>query len=440
MPSDRFMMRYVLGVLAGVCFAGACSGPAPEAESAFDESSPPSGTLVDLGKADGAWGAGKVGLSLMSLLSPRFDCGAAIDAFGDAPIAFGYLETTFGNRRACLERLLAHPRFVAMRVHVFNGPCIRNRRCAANEVLRGETTASLDRKLAGGDAALVAKIRAELVRVRDALQPHLRPGKRYYASGVLEHDLRDRRAARRMSELVREVLGPLGFRVVNSPVSGTRDAAADVQEWHGDSPSAAPPCIVDPDGTEVADFASYARRYRRCELVLGWNSNMNCLGRGEDWRPPLERRNCPTRATLASLARVVQDSARPPEPEGPIAGCYRRDTFVDGARLGNLWKPEADHQPDKAVAMFKNAYLSTARSVQVVARATNRVLREVTCDFPRFVPGGECGVYTEDGRAGRPFFRVRKPPAGEPILVQLVLRNRETVCFTDVRDPAVRYD
>ena len=214
-----------------------------------------------------------------------------------------------------------------------------------------------------------------------------------------------------------------------------------MQEWHGDRPSVSGACIVDPDGTEVGDFASYASRYARCALVLGWNGNMNCLSPGEDWRPPLERRNCPTRATLASLSRVIQDSARPTQPEGPIVGCTRMDTFADGARRDNLWKPEADHPPDKAVVMFKNAYLSSAKSLQVIDRATNRVVREVTtCNFPSFVPGTECGVYTEDGGRGRPFFRLRKPTAGQPVLVKLLLRNRDTVCFTDVRDPAVRYD
>ena len=33
-------------------------------------------------------------------------------------------------------------------------------------------------------------MRAELVRVRDLLGPQLRHGKRYYVSGILEHDVR----------------------------------------------------------------------------------------------------------------------------------------------------------------------------------------------------------------------------------------------------------
>src|SRR6185503_8553950 len=105
----------------------------------------------------------------------HYDCDAVIAAFGDRPIAFGYLEGTFGTDRRCLNRLLDHPRFAAMRVHLFNGPCIRNRRCGGYEVLAGETTTSLDKKLAEGNKALLAKMRAEMVRVKNDLAPHLRP-------------------------------------------------------------------------------------------------------------------------------------------------------------------------------------------------------------------------------------------------------------------------
>ena len=74
--------------------SGCAGNELVEDESAFDASTPPAGT-AELGKADGAQLAGKVGLSLMSLLSARFDCDAALAAFGGAPIAFGYLAVRY---------------------------------------------------------------------------------------------------------------------------------------------------------------------------------------------------------------------------------------------------------------------------------------------------------------------------------------------------------
>ena len=172
-------------------------------------------------------------------------------------------------------------------------------------MLAGETSDSVDRKLAAGDAALLAKLRAEMVRVQGLLAQHVRPGKRYLVSGILEHDVRDPRGARRVVQLAREVFGPLGFKVVNSPVSGATDVGADYREWHGDHPGAAPPCIVDPDGSQVSDFGAYAARYSRCTMILGWNEQMNCLNPNESWSDPRSRSHCPTRASLAPFARVL---------------------------------------------------------------------------------------------------------------------------------------
>lgn len=252
----------------------------------------------------------KVGLSLIGLLSSHYDCDAVVEAFGRAPVVFGYLERTFGSDRRCLNRLLDHPRFTAVRVHIFNGPCLRNRRCGGYEVLAGETVDSLNRKLAAGDAALLARMRAEMVRVRDALLPHLRAGKRYYVSGVLEHDIRDAGGARRVVQMARDVFGPHGFRVVNNPLSGASSVGADLREAHGDRPSISAPCIVDPDGSAVGDFGAYADRYRSCAVVLGWNNEMNCLRDGEAWLDPRSRTHCPTRASLAPFSTVIRALAR----------------------------------------------------------------------------------------------------------------------------------
>lgn len=385
---------------------------------------------------------GKVGLSVIGLTSAHYNCDKVLAAFGQAPISFGYLERTFGEGRGCLNRLLSHPNFAAVRVHVFNGPCIRNRRCKDNEVLKGETTASLDAKLASGDRALLGKVQAELDRVKRALAPQMRAGKRYYVSGVLEHDMRDERAAKRMTAMVRATFAPLGFKIVNSPFTGRRNVGADLEEWHGDKPAVRAPCIVDPDGTEVSDFAAYAQRYKQCELVLGWNGPMNCNKPGATtFVDPRQRRDCPTSTTLYPFAQVIQGRRGPQAPTGPIAGCDTYDTFVDGAKRNNLWKPEADHQASKAVVMFKNAYLRTAKDLQVLDARSMRVVREVkTCNFPSFRPGTECGVYTEDGGAGRPFFRIQKPTAHQPVVVRLVLRDGKKVCFRDVADPSQRYD
>lgn len=280
---------------------GAC-GPA-EIEGGWDDP-----TDDEQWREEAASGlSGKVGLSLIGLTSPHYDCDDVVAAFGRAPIVFGYLERTFGDDRRCLNRLLDHPQFAGVRVHIINGPCVRNRRCDRNEIVYGETIASLDRKLDQGDRALLDKIRAEMVRVRNALGPHLRDGKRYLVSPILEHDVRSARGMRRLVDMARSVFGSR-FRVVNNPVSGATDVGADYREWHGDRPAARAPCLVDPDGSDVSDFGAYADRYAGCRMILGWNSQMNCLNPGEDFRAPRDRTHCPTRSSLAPFARVIQSA------------------------------------------------------------------------------------------------------------------------------------
>jgi hypothetical protein len=250
--------------------------------------------------------AGRVGLSVIGLLSPHYQCDEVVRAFGEAPIVFGYLERTFGDDRRCLDRLLDHPRFAAVRVHLFNGPCVRNRRCGAYEVLAGETAESLDRKLASGDSALLGKLRAEMERVKAALAPHVRQGKRYAMSGILEHDVKSATGARRVMDMARAVFGPLGFRMVNNPHTGAAEVGQRITERHGDRPSLAAPCIADLDGTEVSRFDEYANRYRHCAMVLGWNNEMNCLADGEPFSDPRSRRRCPTAASLKPFSQVIQ--------------------------------------------------------------------------------------------------------------------------------------
>lgn len=286
-------------LLSGLLLAGGCGDPELAGQ---DGTTPDDQGMVQQEARLG----GKVGLSVIGLLSPHYDCDAVLGAFGRAPIVFGYLEHTFGEGRGCLERLLDHPKFAAVRVHIFNGPCVRDHRCGGYEVLAGETIDSLDRKLAAGDAALLARMRAEMERVRDRLLPHLRAGKHYYVSGILEHDVRDAGGARRVVDLAREIFSPHGFKIVNNPVSGATAVGADLIEGHGDRPPVSPPCVVDLDGTETGNFAGYANRYRRCSMVLGWNGPMNCLSAGEAWKDPRARTHCPTQGSLAPFARVLQ--------------------------------------------------------------------------------------------------------------------------------------
>ena len=97
-------------------------------------------------------------LSYLGLCQKSWPCEKSLSAFkGQSVIRTGWLERTFGSKCPCAERLLNDRRPKEIRVHLSNGPCLRNKRCGPYEVFYGETIATANRKVKAGDKKLLDK-------------------------------------------------------------------------------------------------------------------------------------------------------------------------------------------------------------------------------------------------------------------------------------------
>ena len=112
----------------------------------------------------------EVGLSYLALCHKSWPCGPSLNAFHGLPvIRTGWIEHTFGSECECAKRLLNDPRPKEIRVHLSNGPCLRNRRCGPYEVFAGETIASANRKVIRGDKRLLKKFKLVALRFKKRL-------------------------------------------------------------------------------------------------------------------------------------------------------------------------------------------------------------------------------------------------------------------------------
>lgn len=219
----------------------------------------------------------EAGLSYLGLCHPQFNCAGVLYSFRDRPIVTGWLENSFGPSCACGERLLKDPRRKVIRVHLANGPCLRNRRCGKHEVFYGETIRTANRKVLRRDLTLLNKFKAVAERFKERLK-YNRGGLTCYVSPCLECDLSNN--ARRVLLRITSHILPNCLRVDN-PLN-YKCIQGNICEQHGDKPNVVKPCIADLDGTDgkAVDISDYRRRTIQCDMRLYWELGYNCIRPG----------------------------------------------------------------------------------------------------------------------------------------------------------------
>lgn len=240
------------------------------------------------------------GPSYLGLCHPKFSCDAAIKSYdGQETIVAGWLENTFASDCKCADRLLQDARPKVVRVHIANGPCMRNKRCGKYEILYGQTAASASREFIRGRGESVVKFKRVLERLRIRLSKAVGPTT-VYVSPCLECDLNGR-ARRVMGALVSSALP--GCNLVDNPyrqscLTGT------TCEKHGTNPRLSAPCIMDLDGIDGAtiDVKKWVDKYRHCDLTYYWEPWMNCI-RGKFIDP--RSRNCKYDSSLFEYTRGI---------------------------------------------------------------------------------------------------------------------------------------
>lgn len=250
-----------------------------------------------------------VALSYLGLCHPTWQCSRSLRVFEPYDtIRTGWLEETFGQHCPCAERLLSLSKPKIVRIHISNGPCLRNQRCGPYEVFSGETIASANRKVLRGDKRLLEKY----IRVVEKLRGRLSraAGKvTCYVSPCLECDLNEQ--ARAILHNLTSIMLP-GCRLVDSVYRRPCLRGA-VCEKHGAAPRVPRPCITDTDGASVEDIevGQFLAASKHCELAYIWSAGLNCNSHHQTTFVDPRKRDCQKNsANFEELARWLNVTTR----------------------------------------------------------------------------------------------------------------------------------
>jgi hypothetical protein len=238
----------------------------------------------------GTASAENVGLSYLGICNRTWPCEASLKAYDKLPvIRTGWLEQSFGVACPCADKLLRDKRPKEVRIHLANGPCMRNRRCGRGEVFHGFTIAKANRDLKRADSTIAQRVERIAQRVKERLEQS-RGALTCYVSPVLEGDINEdsRKALHRIAGAYLP-----NCTLVDSP--HRRPCLPNtVCEAHGENPTLKRPCIADLDGVSAYDthLPTYLRQTAKCDLSYLWAHGFNCNKQGASFSGPPSARNC----------------------------------------------------------------------------------------------------------------------------------------------------
>ena len=234
--------------------------------------------------------AQNVAMSYLAMCHPKWPCAKSIQAFDGLPvIRFGWLEHTFGEQCPCVDKLLQDERPKEVRVHVANGPCLRNRRCGSYETFHGFEIVSAQRSLLANNRRIIRRYTKVLDRLRERLAKSRGP-LTCYVSPVLESDFNGR-TRKLLYSLTASALP--GCTLVDNPLRG-KCIRGTVCERHGPAPGLTPPCIADLDGIDASEVSvpKYLRETKACDMSFVWSVGLNCNGHHSQTFIDPRQRNC----------------------------------------------------------------------------------------------------------------------------------------------------
>lgn len=227
------------------------------------------------------------GSSDLGLCAKHYSYSNFILSFKDSNvIRTGWLDNTF-NARGCpnAETLMREVKPLDLRIHILNGPGLRNQRLERHEIHAGHTVASLERAIKRTDPRFMRKFKARLLRLKSLLAK--RRGEMSVAiSPCLECDFRKPQRLRLLRETAKVFPG---YALVDNPL---RDSCLTgyLCETHNRRRKAD---IYDVDGNSFSVSASleWAKEKQAARSFYFWMPCKNGRLDGQRWIPPTKRTN-----------------------------------------------------------------------------------------------------------------------------------------------------
>jgi hypothetical protein len=227
------------------------------------------------------------GYDFLGLQHPNFNLSTQIDSIPKKS-ALGILWSTFGESTAAIEEALQSGKFDAVRIHLSNGPGLRNNQLGNYENLFGYTVQSFDQEVQDQNPALLESFRSRAQAVRELLEKY--PNVGCYISPVLEHNL-STPSFRILADVVFEVAP--NCAIVNNPLNerSIELRANEILEIHGLKPAPQDvPYIISLDG-EMKVPQGFSKMYQDSVIRFLWKPSYNCREEGR-FVDPRERTKC----------------------------------------------------------------------------------------------------------------------------------------------------
>lgn len=243
--------------------------------------------------------------SYLAMCQKNWPCSKSLKSFDGLPvIRVGWLEKTFGDRCPCVDKLLQDERPKEIRVHIANGPCLRNQRCGRYEVFAGHTIASANRDIKRANSRVVRRYLKVLKRLTARLAK-TKGEFTCYVSPVLESDL-DAQAREILHRITASYLP--SCTLVDNPLRG-RCLRNYVCEKHGPNPNLTAPCIADLDGIDASTVSvpKFLRNTKACDMSFVWSLGLNCNSHhSQTFIDPRKRDCAQSGADIEALVRWLR--------------------------------------------------------------------------------------------------------------------------------------
>ncbi len=229
-----------------------------------------------------------LGISDLGLCHPKMDYSRFISQFEGQPvIVTGWLDNTF-NKNGCPNavRLMTEPRPMIARVHILNGPGLRNKRLEKHEIHYPLTIDRLDKKIKKMHPDIIAPFIQRLLTLQ-ALFASRTGETTLFISPCLECDLSNE-SRRILLTLARQAF-PTAL-LVDNPLK-QKCMSGFICEKHGDKNT--PAGILDLDGKPLTDvnIKAWKKSTKAKYLRYAWLPCNNGLKIGEEWKPPTKRKS-----------------------------------------------------------------------------------------------------------------------------------------------------
>lgn len=283
-------------------------------------------------KTDGA--IVSYGQDLLALQQKNFQSQKAI-RFSQSRNSLGILDWTFGTEPSPVVSYLrgVNPRI--FRIHIINGPCIRNGNCGPYEISHGYNKASFDLQIRARNPRILSWYKSR-IQLWHTISNQF-PETEFIISPELEHDL-STESWRVLADATLSVWP--GVRLSNSPDGGVPAQLYQnaLLERHGNK-NIGDANIVSLDGVDATqiNMQDLLRRVAGKKLFEVWQGPYNC--RIGVWQDPRVRTVCPPSSVFELLSHITDPL--PPAPRFTGTQCRKIYPFT----APSIWKPISEYFP-----------------------------------------------------------------------------------------------